>query len=494
MASPNQHVAILGTENGYDRGGPDPVCWTSQFEYNETSSATAQALNIALWDTLSRHEETIDLLAKCDASTSLSVAAPMLLNGENTIYTNVVYDFDITLTVVVAANTTKAYVRLQFCDALRFGFCNPIPQIMVDAESDVENTSDEGILVTKWTTVVLNGPSPATLSIRIPDSILQGAYYVIAHAVVVLDDDLDLISRLDIAQPIQGNILHVLEPPILQEVTVSVKIVVGVAIGVCGAYALALMIFIIVKRNHAVMRLAQGSFLAAICAGCLMQIVFSFVLLPTRDVHCRLVGVLCLVPMTFVASCMVGRIWRVYQTLSNANRFGRNQDNRRSILSTTGDSVVYALTSIANLTALTPNKHGRSAALARRSSVRQSISAKQTVGLVLFLTMPQLLLQLLVASLVDRGMVLSTDITGSFQKRVCEERYSWVSVAGTGYVVFVCILAVALAWIARDLPSAFNEKDQVYRAASVSILTSFIGISLFDVLNKPTTHPNIAVR
>lgn len=492
FASTSEIVAVLGTDNGYDQGGPDPVCWESQFEYNETS-VTTTLLNQALWKKLNENGEVIGLLASCDPSTSLS-ASVLALDRENTIYTNDVYDFDIELRVKDPSNTT-AFVRLQFCDALRYGFCNPIPQTMVETPLDVTITSDKRILVSKWVQVTLDENSSVMQSIRIPESISQGAYYVIVHAIIVSDNSLNLISRLDIAQPIDGEILYVVEPPILQEVTQSIKIVVGIAIGICSTYALGVMIFIVIHRKHAVMRLAQGSFLVAICAGCFMQIVCSFVILPTRGAYCRLVGVLILIPMTFVASCMVGRIWRVYQTLSNVNKFGRQQTHRRSFFNTTGDSVVYALTSIANLSVFTPRTHhGRNGALTRRKSVRQSFSAKQTAGLVLFLTMPQILLQVLTASLVDRDLVFSTDVTGGFQKRVCEERFRWVPMVGTAYVVFVCILAVGLAWIARDLPSAFCEKDQVYRAASVSILTTFVGISLSGLLNEPTTHPNLAVR
>jgi hypothetical protein len=55
------------------------------------------------------------------------------------------------------------------------------------------------------------------------------------------------------------------------------------------------------------------------------------------------------------------------------------------------------------------------------------------------------------------------------------------------------MLAVGLAWVSRDLPSAFNEKDQVYRAASLSIFTTFVGISFSEYLHDPATHPDLEV-
>ena len=55
------------------------------------------------------------------------------------------------------------------------------------------------------------------------------------------------------------------------------------------------------------------------------------------------------------------------------------------------------------------------------------------------------------------------------------------------------MLAVVVAWISRSLPSAFNEKVQVFHAAAISILLAFMTILLISITSDPTTHPDVKV-
>jgi hypothetical protein len=52
---------------------------------------------------------------------------------------------------------------------------------------------------------------------------------------------------------------------------------------------------------------------------------------------------------------------------------------------------------------------------------------------------------------------------------------------------------VLVAWYSRDLPMAFNEKDQIFQTATVNGLVCVIIIALLLITDLPTTSPNISV-
>ena len=60
-------------------------------------------------------------------------------------------------------------------------------------------------------------------------------------------------------------------------------------------------------------------------------------------------------------------------------------------------------------------------------------------------------------------------------------------------VALVYFLAVLMAFIARDLPSAFNEKDQILNASVVSSIVAVMSIFLGRVADAPTTSPDVVV-
>jgi hypothetical protein len=57
----------------------------------------------------------------------------------------------------------------------------------------------------------------------------------------------------------------------------------------------------------------------------------------------------------------------------------------------------------------------------------------------------------------------------------------------------VYIGAVAAAWIARLLPSVFNEKNQVFHASFVNCLIAFVTLPLLELTNDPTDSPDVQV-
>jgi 7 transmembrane sweet-taste receptor of 3 GCPR len=428
------------------------------------------------------------------------------------------------------------FFRLLLCDAIKKGFCNPlIDSRNIDSQlkpyqTDVgvtdesrdfpedasrwvydENTTlrglteDDGVLVfSRWCRWSLKQVTPENpvfnatvdISLQLPEQgVRSGAYFFIGHTVLNFDLGGEganaTFQRVDVAKAIPNNVVEIRNPPTIATVTSAMKIGLAVAIGLFGAIAGAMCLFIVVQRNHAVMRLAQGSFLAAIAGACCFQIGGSFAFLPTHDIFCRLQGPLVFVPMTFVASCLVGRIWRVYKVLSVMNQFARLESPQTTSL-VSGDCLILLLSFLARLP-LRCKKYSQQSNSLRRSH-RQTVSAEETASLIVLLTLPQVLIQVLGSALVPNwDLVEELESSGNVGRIVCDSIGDWVLATGIAYTAAVFLLAVAVAWISRTLPSAFNEKVQIFHAASISTLLAFVTISLVSISSDPTTHPDIQV-
>jgi 7 transmembrane sweet-taste receptor of 3 GCPR len=432
------------------------------------------------------------------------------------------------------------FFRLLLCDAIKKGLCSPlIDSRQIDSElkpyqTDVGVTDasqefppgasrwvyepnitlrgisdpdpdDDGVLIfsrwCRWSLKQLNPENPVfnatvDISLQLPEvGVRSGAYFFIGHAVLNFDlggeGENATYQRVDVAKAIPNNVVEIRNPPAINTVTSAMKIGLAVAIGVFGAVAGAMCLFIVVQRNHAVMKLAQGSFLAAIAGACCLQIAGAFAFLPTHNIFCRLQGPLVFIPMTFVASCLVGRIWRVYKVLSVMNQFARLESPGTTSL-VSGDCLILALSFLARLP-LRCTKHSNQSSSLRRSH-RQTVSAEETASLIGMLTFPQVLVQVIASSIVpDWDLVEELDSSGNVGRIVCDSNGDWVLATGIAYTAAVFLLAVVVAWISRTLPSAFNEKVQIFHAASISTLLAFVTISLVSISSDPTTHPDIQV-
>lgn len=463
-----------------------------------------------------------------------------LLTGQN-------HTFRLTITSNVSAINSQIainalngkstiFFRLLLCDAIEKGFCSPlIDSRNIDAElkpyqTDVDVTDEsqefptdasrwvyrenmtlrglsanDGVLIfsrwCRWSLRQVTEENPifstsVNISMQLPKhGVRSGAYFFIGHAVLNFDlggeGESATYQRVDVAKAIPDNVVEIRNPPEIHTVTSAMKIGLAVAIGVFGSIAGAMCLFIVVQRNHAVMKLAQGSFLAAIAGGCCLQIAGSFAFLPTQDIFCRLQGPLVFIPMTFVASCLVGRIWRVYKVLSVMNQFAR-LDSPQNTSIASGDCLILALSFLARLPLCCTKRSNQSSSL--RRSHRQTVSAEETASLIGILTLPQVFIQILASSLVPNwNLVEELESSGNVGRIVCDSNGDWALATGIAYAAAVFLLAVVVAWISRTLPSAFNEKVQIFHAASISTLLAFVTISLVSISSDPTTHPDIQV-
>ena len=472
---------------------------------------------------------------QCYNGTGLKVF-PVNVSADRQILTGVSYTFRLELEADVSQideriaiqalnGRSTIFFRLLLCDAIKHGFCRPLVDTreidngLQRSDTDLGAGENEmfandtsrwnfnenmtllgiksGLLVfsrwCKWTLRQLTPEVPvfktsANISLQLPVGIRSGAYFFVGHTVMNFDLN-STILRVDVASAIPDNVVEVHDPPTIETVTEAMKVGLVVAIGIFGTATLCLLLSVIVWRNHAAMKLAQGGFLALIAGAALMGIVCSIVFLPTRDINCKLQGPLVIVPITLIASCLVGRMWRVYKVLSVMNRFGRLQTHKKQCAS--GDWLISGLYFLARL----PMCFGMASKkpATTRQSFRQAVSAEETFSLIVLLTLPQIILQVLVAALLDWGLEEQLDETGTIGRVVCSESDDWAFNVGIGYAAVVFMLAVVVAWISRSLPSAFNEKVQVFHAATISTLLAFMTISLISISSDPTTHPDVQV-
>lgn len=339
--------------------------------------------------------------------------------------------------------------------------------------------------------------SEVDITVRLPPGTRAGDYVFVGHCVMTFPvaNETGVVERVDVASVIPDSTVEVI-PQAPMTVSDAMKYVVGVASGIFGAVAMFCLIYIIYHRKHAVMRLAQSPFLATEAGSCLVAITFTFTYLPTRDIFCVLRGPMIYIPLTMVAAVLVGRLWRVYMTLSVALNVGRAPPRGPRTVRTGMGSffrrmLLGALGAMASLpTLFRRDRHKRKS----MPSLRRTVSAAETWSLIFFLILPQMFLQIFGASYYDREVTLDYDEVAKVGRMVCEKDGSWTILAGTLVAAAMYLLAVMMAWIARDLPSAFNETDQILQTSIISLAIVVVTFTLDSITNESTTSPDVKVR
>jgi hypothetical protein len=549
LATPAQTARVFGTVNGYDAGGTDPICFTSKINVTDRFDGgllSSQQGNLLedLNDGLFKGQNTeFGLLPSCFEGTDLDVE-PLDLGPDRLLKTGSNYIFRISLEVLLSQISEKipqlsnstVYVRFLLCEASILGFCNPLQDTreldrnLVPSETDLDadetdsfedgvnkwqyeqgqvllGISDGPFVLSRWVKSTLYQvetgsdlyKASVNITLQLPKGIREGAYSFIGHAVMNFEIGDGIIERVDIADAIPDNLLQVQNPPTVRYVTDSMKIIVGVATGIFGSFALFCLGFIIHYRANPVMQLAQAPFLAALAGCCLVSIGFTFTFLPTHDVFCHLRGPMTLIPLTTAAAIMVARTWRIYVTLSVALRLGRQGQKGKSLTGINlGQRLVMLLTFLSRwpfLLCQNPcsKKKGNTRRMSSVPSLRQAVTAKETASLVAILSFPQAFLQVFAALYYVKELEIELGTNSNNGRYVCTDSEDWNLLAGFCLAASVFLLAVVVSWISRNLPSAFNEKDQVFQAATISVILVCVVASLEALADEPTSSPNIQV-
>jgi hypothetical protein len=248
-------------------------------------------------------------------------------------------------------------------------------------------------------------------------------------------------------------------------------------------------------------------------------IVMSFLLMPIDDIFCKLDGLL-FIPATLMPTILVGRLWRVHTTLAVAYSLGRGTSNLTSSVDKSGSSskfsnmrqqtrtslskfskkseewVMKFLTLLACSPCIQNLERRRSlpSQIRSTSSLRRTTTRKETLILISFLTLPQVVVQTVDVFIHWGEARLTEEYADDFSsaRKSCWSK-TWMTFFGGGYLAAMFVLAMYVAWCSRNLPSAFNEKDAVFKAGFVNgviVIVVTVGLSFSDI---PQVSPNLTV-
>jgi hypothetical protein len=238
-------------------------------------------------------------------------------------------------------------------------------------------------------------------------------------------------------------------------------------------------------------------------------IVASCLHLPHSDLTCLLRGPLIMIPLTLMSSILVGRLWRVHKTLQVVSSMGRrgssaafDTPNRSlgreksktkrklklvaSSVATTGEKrLMHFLSFLALSSRKKDQQHSR--------SFRQITTQKDTIRLIVILSLPQIILQICAACLYEWKVRIDYNEDFSIGRCVCESPdQNWTAILSVCLLVVNYCLAVLVAHFSRDLPTAFNERDQIFHVASICALIA-VGALAVMAISQDTGHPNLLV-
>ena len=274
--------------------------------------------------------------------------------------------------------------------------------------------------------------------------------------------------------------------------TPSLEIYIYCLIGLYDLVVLIMLAFLFRHREHQAIQLAQGSFLACLLVAALVGGTFTFTFIPEKSWYCMCRGPLVLFPFTLMGAILVARLWRVYVTLSGVMQLGRNNDRKSSVgnarlnrLSQIVDygswnmlhRTVSVLSFLAKIRLPTFVRSKQKATNNAVSHFRQTATGAESAQLVVFLMIPQLLLQTIGLAVYAPSLEFVVGDSGFVGRYFCTRSFDWVY--GTGFLIAALTygLAVIMAWQGRDFPSIFNEKDAICNTgaiAAVVITVSFV--------------------
>ena len=288
---------------------------------------------------------------------------------------------------------------------------------------------------------------------------------------------------MDMANSLSEGIVEFTEQKLILENSKTFIISSMVFSALYGLVLIAMMLYIIQKRNHQVMKMAQAPFLAVqVLCGAII-IASLFVYLPVRDEFCMWTGMLTHVPLTILAATLVGRLWRVYSIVSVAMAIGTNKGEGRKQFD--GKTTMACLRSLANFHLVFYGKLPS----ARRYTLRTTIGARDLSRLIFVLTLPQFILQLVGILASPRGVDIVFADEGFIGRTTCET--SRVGAFGSIYVALMFLFLLYVSWVAKELPSMFNEKTAVFNTAAFNAALAFGVVILASIADTETASPDI---
>ena len=551
---PHSSTARLGipgataTISGYDTElGQDAICWKSMPARDSNNATGVEIPNPLVEGYVLDTTTGLELMQACPAGNSLQGESPVELRlyGEERLRTGQYYDYAVTgqlnLTSllcesaawcstsprVISDKGPVVAIQILMCALESSGFCSPF----------IHEEANERLVEQGLSTVVERGDrhggshvhSPyVELELPVQDGPLYdinvtvptlvndpGDFFVVAAVQLYLgtqgDGTVDIELRYDIANALRLNQRVIIYQPPAEILTVpdGVRYFAYVAIGGVAAVILFLLGQTIRHRKHQVMQLTQGNFLIVFLVAALVASVASFLLEPANDVYCLIQHPIIMISLHLVYAITFGRLWRInsvvspllVETLRQRHHVGvwtrlytwmrRSSDFVLGRSSTTqSDSLVSdSMAMSSSLRNSSSSSHPR--------KLRKQVTAWQLTTVIVVITLPQVVLQVLALALQPRERIDDLNADESKGRAYCASNDGDLSIAAQidmyGYYAFGALILslLLMAHATRNLPSLFNETRVIFDSAVTTLTLLVVGVGIILATEDPTTSPAV---
>jgi hypothetical protein len=142
LATLVQTAQAFGTENGYDAGGTDPICFTSKTNVTDRILVCLLPSPDLNDEVFTSQSSVFELLPSCFEGTDLDVE-PLDLGVDRKLEVGSSYTFRVIVEVLLSQisdniqqlSNSTIYVRFLLCNTIILGFCSPLQ----DTQDLVEN-------------------------------------------------------------------------------------------------------------------------------------------------------------------------------------------------------------------------------------------------------------------------------------------------------------------------------------------------------------------
>jgi hypothetical protein len=562
IAGTNTATRLFGTCNGFDVGRSRPVCWgtsysnvSSIYQHNPDSVDPTDLvwMNDRLVNPAYASTRQFRQFPYCLRGTNFTTTTqnvdfqtellPNFFEKANARFTMDLH-LDLADYEAIYANRTTAvgsvtiskpdqlyvWYRIMMCRTVDVGYCQPFldshiweshldgdlidsnyfyyqPGISLPLVS-TDPVNNNFTYATKWIATTLQRVSRSSYfgSINITAHVIKstgtGVHNFIAHGTVLMHlTTNNTLNETALRVDIAGNLglFGVTPIPDIRGISKGTKTFVAVIIGICGLLVSVMMGLVIHYRNHALMMISQAGFLVWLCFASLVVILFSFLILPTRDIFCQLSNLL-FIPGTMLPAIVVGRIWRSHTVLSVANSLGRNRrdfSTRSAVLNKfdqTNQQVEERVMKVLSWIAFIQVVENNGRRTAKGSTLRRVTTRRDTVKLILMLCLPQIILQLVNVFVSTHTVEIVYSEDYQIGRAACHNRsgVKWSLYAGVALLACNYLLSFFVAYCSRHLPSAFNEKDRVFRSTSINCLASVTLVALVTFFDIAQIDPNVS--
>ena len=324
-----------------------------------------------------------------------------------------------------------------------------------------------------------------------------GSFFAVAAYQVFSSDGEFMRYKYDVASALNTRIITYQDPAEILTVTKGMRIGVAILIALSVA-VLSYVLFQTFKYRQArAMQLSQAPFLIVFLVSAINATLCSFLFNPKSDIYCLLRDPLVLIPLQLVYSIVVGRLWRISVVISPllTTVIENDKDKKKRWSSIVCRAFFDGLTKVSELGSnITCKKDVKRHSLSK-GPLRSMVTNMQLAKVVVFFTIPQILIQILSVTLQPCKLttVYNNDLSvGHVECSTQSVNAASLSMWGWYLLLLFFVLILFLAYESRTLPSLFNETQEIYNSILISIIVMAVGLATIRLSDSPTTSPDVA--